>query len=231
MLEKGSKQVTKAYVKEIFASVQGEGLSVGEMQLFVRFCNCNLNCSYCDTSFKKDKKTAEYTEEELAKIILHSEIKMVSFTGGEPLTEVNFLRKLFPLIKPHKTIYLETNGTMTNALSSVIQYVDIVSADIKLKSVTKQENQFEVNDEFFNVAKEKKCFIKVVFADNIEKNEISEVVKIAEKYNLPIILQPVMVKNSFASDTKKLIEIYKIFYNLYPNTRLIPQVHKFLKII
>ena len=231
MLEKDSIRVTKTYVKEIFASVQGEGLHVGELQLFIRFCNCNLSCNYCDTSFKKDKKTVEYGVEELAKIILHSEVKTVSFTGGEPLCEVNFLKELLPLIKPHKTIYLETNGTMPNALSSVIKYIDVVSADIKLKSVTKQENQFEINNEFFNIAKEKECLIKVVFADNIEKNEIGEVIKIAKKYNLPIVLQPMMIKNNFASDINKLIEIYKLFYKLYPNTKLIPQVHKFLKII
>ena len=223
--------MTKAYVKEIFTSIQGEGLNVGELQLFVRFCNCNLSCNYCDTTFKKDKNTVEYTEEELAKIILHSEVKTVSLTGGEPLCEVEFLKKLLPLIKPHKIVYLETNGTMTNALSSIIKYVDVVSADIKLKSVTKQENQFEINKEFLTVAKEKKCFIKVVYDENIEKNEVGEVIKIAKNYNLPVILQPMMIKNSFASDVNKLIEIYNLFYKLYPNTRLIPQVHKFLNII
>ena len=41
----------KAKIKEIFASIQGEGPYVGVKQLFIRFCACNLNCDYCDTPF------------------------------------------------------------------------------------------------------------------------------------------------------------------------------------
>lgn len=38
-----------APVVEIFSSVQGEGLLVGERQVFLRFAGCNLCCAYCDT--------------------------------------------------------------------------------------------------------------------------------------------------------------------------------------
>ena len=223
--------MNKAYIKEIFTSIQGEGLYVGEMQIFVRFCRCNLNCKYCDTDFKKDKKSVLYTPMELAKELIHNEISSVSFTGGEPLTETDFLLELLPLIKKHKKIHLETNGTMTNELSLLIDNIDVVSADIKLKSVTKQENQFLINDEFMSVAKRKECFIKVVFDENIEKDEITQIIKIAKRYKLPIILQPMMIKDKFSTNPSKLIEIFKIFYTIYPNTRLIPQIHKFLKIL
>ena len=223
--------MNKAYVKEIFTSVQGEGLYLGEMQIFVRFCRCNLNCKYCDTDFKKDNKTLLYTPQKLASEILHNEVQTVSLTGGEPLMETEFLLEFLPLIKKQKKIYLETNGTMLNQLSAVIDNVDVISADIKLQSATKQKNQFFINDEFMSIAKKKECFIKVVFDEKIEKEEISKVTQIAKKHDLPIILQPKMIKNKFSCDTKKLIEIYKIFYTLYSKTRLIPQIHKFLKIM
>ena len=223
--------MNKTCIKEIFTSIQGEGLYVGEMQIFVRFCRCNLNCKYCDTDFKKDKNSLLYTPQELAEELLHNEVKSVSLTGGEPLMETEFLLEFLPLIKKHKKIHLETNGTLTSQLSCVIDNIDVVAADIKLQSATKQKNQFFINDEFMSVAKKKECFIKVVFDENIEKEEISQVVKIAKKHDLIVILQPLMNKNKLNSDIKKLISIFDIFYTLYPNTRLIPQTHKFLKVM
>ncbi|MBQ7449994.1 7-carboxy-7-deazaguanine synthase QueE [bacterium] len=223
--------MNKACIKEIFTSIQGEGLYAGEMQIFVRFCSCNLNCKYCDTDFKKDKKSVSYTSETLAEKLIHKEVSTVSLTGGEPLLETKFLLEFLPLIRNHKKVYLETNGTLTNELAQIIDYVDVVSADIKLKSATKQQNRFLINDEFMSVASKKECFIKVVFDENIEKNEIEQVVKIAKKYDLPIVLQPMMRKNSFCIKPEKAFEILKIFYKLYSNTRLIPQLHKFLEIL
>ena len=223
--------MNSTYVKEIFTSVQGEGLYVGEMQIFVRFCRCNLYCRYCDTKFKKDKNTILYTPDRLAEELLHNEVRSVSLTGGEPLLEVDFLKDFLPLIKKQKKINLETNGTLAGELSQIIDYIDVVAADIKLQSATKQKNQFLINDEFLNIARKKDCFIKVVFDENIEKEEIIQVVKIAKKYELPVVIQPMMNKNRFSSNISKLIEIFDIFYKIYPNTRLIPQTHKFLNVI
>ena len=223
--------MNKTLIKEIFTSIQGEGPYIGEAQIFVRFCNCNLNCKYCDTDFKRDKNTKLYSPSELAQELLHKEVSTVSLTGGEPLCEVKFLKEFLPLISIHKKIYLETNGTMTNELEQVIKFTDVISADIKLKSVTGQENQFEINDDFLSVAKQKECFIKVVFDENIEKEEVSKVIETARKHDLLLVLQPVMVGNNFKTDIKKIMEIFKIFSSIYPKTRLIPQVHKFLKVL
>src|SRR3989339_2270889 len=39
----------KAPISEVFSSYQGEGIFVGQPQVFIRFCGCNLRCGYCDT--------------------------------------------------------------------------------------------------------------------------------------------------------------------------------------
>lgn len=39
-------------VKEIFRTLQGEGLRMGKAAVFCRFSDCNLSCDFCDTDFK-----------------------------------------------------------------------------------------------------------------------------------------------------------------------------------
>ena len=76
------QQSTK--IREIFTSIQGEGPYVGEKQLFIRFCKCNLACNYCDTDFRIEKAKS-YSTSELKDVILKSDAETLSLTGGEPL--------------------------------------------------------------------------------------------------------------------------------------------------
>src|ERR1700733_9565371 len=39
----------EAPVLDIFLSRQGEGICVGDPQIFIRFGGCNVVCDYCDT--------------------------------------------------------------------------------------------------------------------------------------------------------------------------------------
>ena len=220
--------VEKVKIKEIFTSIQGEGLYVGEKQIFVRFCRCNLACNYCDTDFSfKDSK--EYSEIELFNFLLENNVKIVSLTGGEPLLETDFLLSFLKKYKEklNKKIYLETNGTLPEKLAELIDYIDIISMDIKLKSATFQENKFEDNEKFLDIANKKEVFIKVVFDNNILEEEIISCVKLASKYNNCIILQPKMPILS----NLEIEKIFDKFYKKYKNIRLIPQVHKFLNLL
>lgn len=42
-------------VVEKFVSINGEGRRAGELAAFVRFKGCNLQCSYCDTSWQMSR--------------------------------------------------------------------------------------------------------------------------------------------------------------------------------
>ena len=158
-----------ARIKEVFASIQGEGPYIGAKQLFIRFCDCNLRCHYCDTDFTGDSE--EYTPEGLLEVIKQFDLNTiysVSLTGGEPLLSVDFLEKFLPILKEHHLkIYLETNATLPDELKRIIDYIDVVAADIKLESATGMVKSFEAHDKFFEVCKGKECFAKIVFDDNI----------------------------------------------------------------
>ncbi len=68
----------------------------------------------------------------------------VSITGGEPLLQVDFLKNLLPKIKEKGLkAYLETNGTMPDRLSEIIDLVDIVAMDFKLPSMTGESDRLQ----------------------------------------------------------------------------------------
>ena len=221
----------KTFIREIFFSIQGEGPHVGEPQLFIRFSKCNLNCKYCDTDFNTDK-SKEYTSTELIDIIkTYGNNLTLSLTGGEPLLDTDFLEEFLPIAKNagHR-IYLETNGTLPDKLEKIIDYVDIVSADIKLKSSTGIDIDYKIFDKFFKISDTKETFAKIVFDKNITEIEISSVIELSKKYNIEIILQPMMIGDKFASNTEFNEKIFNKFYNKYKNVRIIPQMHKFLNV-
>lgn len=228
----------KSKIAEIFTSIQGEGPYVGVKQLFIRFCGCNLNCNYCDTDELDRNHYLEFTPDELKKYVEDFDLKSVhsvSLTGGEPLLWADFLVEFIPLLKNDFSgkIYLETNSTLKNNLEKIIDYVDIISADIKLPSASGIENSFAIHDEFFKTAKkyDKEIFAKIVFDQNILDDEISHCLKLAEKYNLEVILQPKTVENNITTDKDKIFEVFNKFLTSHINTRVIPQVHKFLGVM
>ena len=85
----------KAPIIEIFSSFQGEGLFIGQRQIFVRFAGCNLNCSYCDTGDSKSEKSGKLmTVDEVVDSIneiITPDCHVVSFTGGEPSLYPDFI--------------------------------------------------------------------------------------------------------------------------------------------
>ena len=104
----------KAPIIEIFSSFQGEGLLIGQRQIFVRFAGCNLNCNYCDTknSLSRDKGVLMTPEEVVSEIerILTPDCHMISFTGGEPSLYPDFINRVSELT--NLNIMLESNGTL-----------------------------------------------------------------------------------------------------------------------
>lgn len=220
----------KAFIKEIFESAQGEGPYVGYNQLFLRFTKCNLECNYCDTDFITELN--EYTPFELAEIVnKHTTVHSISLTGGEPLTEVDFLVEFLPLV--NKKIYLETNGTLYRNLEKIINNIDIISMDLKLNSASGNGDLFEVHQHFIETAIEakKEIYLKVVFDENITEDEIKNSIRLAKNNDILLVLQPKMDGDVLNLKSDFIHTTYCKFTQQYHNVRLIPQVHKFLNLL
>jgi len=237
-----------AEIIEIFESIQGEGLLVGVKQLFIRFCGCNLRCNYCDTAFSNGKRyTVDELMNELEKYDLEK-IHSISLTGGEPLLHSEFLQGFMYKAKnkhPKLKFYLETNATLYKKINEIIEYTDIIAADIKLNSSTNQTNQFEAHEEFFKAVrnyrvdcalskqydcKNKEMYAKIVFNETITNEEIEKSIELAEKYELEIILQPQMKKETLATSPEGIIKTLDKFLTKYKKVRVIPQTHKMIKV-
>ena len=117
-------------VKEIYLTLQGEGFHTGKHAVFCRFTGCNLwtglekdrkkaICTFCDTDFvgTDGLNGAKYLSAELLAEKIDElwqkdlKDKLVVFTGGEPLIQLN--KKLIDLLHAKKfKVAVETNGTI-----------------------------------------------------------------------------------------------------------------------
>lgn len=190
----------KGRISEVFDSVQGEGIYVGERQIFVRFFGCNLRCKYCDTSLND---FTEYEPGELfEKIRLYGEgFHSVSFTGGEPLLQKSFLKEVLQLTKKTGLVnYLETNGTLPESLEEVIDDVDIIAMDLKLPSSTGMDDHWDAHRRFLNIASRKAVFLKAVICGSTSEADLRQGIGLISRANHPPIL--VMQPNSFEENNQ-----------------------------
>ena len=106
-----SSETLKLRITEIFASLQGESVSVGIPTVFVRLTGCPLRCQYCDTAYAFSGGEWMQQEDILTKVNSF-QLKHVTVTGGEPLAQKNCLQLLKSLCEQGFNVSLETSGAL-----------------------------------------------------------------------------------------------------------------------
>jgi 7-carboxy-7-deazaguanine synthase len=117
---------------EIFASLQGEGPSLGQPSTFVRLSRCNLACEWCDTAytwrfdgdnrfhrddlaFERRANQVVMDEGDLAAAVAALVPGRLVITGGEPLLQGAALARMvtaLDAIRPGMHVEIETNSTV-----------------------------------------------------------------------------------------------------------------------
>jgi len=139
-----------APVLEVFASIQGEGAYMGQLQSFVRLRGCPLRCRWCDTPGswelastagvrvatpdgpeRHDQWATPFQVACWVASVEPDEPRPVSLTGGEPLLWPDFLIA-FKSMLGGRALHLETAGGHPATLERVLDAVDHVSLDLKL---------------------------------------------------------------------------------------------------
>lgn len=238
----------KINIVEVFSSIQGEGPCVGYRQVFVRLSGCNLTCAFCDTPDsrkfgevgqieltpgKRDFKTIQnpISASELAEYVNQLLVlphHSVSFTGGEPLCQVEAIRALAPLI--NGTIFLETNGTLVAELAEVLPHLDIVSMDIKLPSACGQE-LWQEHEEFLRLVNTATVFVKLVVTADTSDAEFKQAMELIAKVSptIPLIIQPVTPIHDCKGVTpEQVLAWQEQALTFLTDVRVIPQTHKFM---
>jgi organic radical activating enzyme len=117
-VERAAGDPEELKVSEIFASIQGEGVSAGEPATFLRLAGCNLHCVWCDTKYTWDWQAFDYDREvtRLSVDAVSQQLHALSprrlvITGGEPLIQQTGIAELLMQLSSDWFIEVETNGT------------------------------------------------------------------------------------------------------------------------
>lgn len=190
---------------EIFASLQGEGASMGRPVAFVRLSRCNLACTWCDTAYTWrfegdnrphrdglafDRKANQVVLEEgdvAARIMALGQDRLV-ITGGEPLLQGAALARMVALLEG-MSIEIETNGTVAPhpALDPLVSQYNISP---KLRHSGNPVDSAEIPERLAEWIQKPQAWFKFVIA---APDHVTEVLDLIAKHDLPrerIFLMP-----------------------------------------
>jgi 7-cyano-7-deazaguanosine (preQ0) biosynthesis protein QueE len=167
---------------EVFATVQGEGVSLGVPSVFVRLGGCNLSCGFCDTAytwdwsrFDKKKETVDVSADEVASLafdVARDGVRNVVFTGGEPLLQQKDLATLASRMKDRGfRVEVETNGTIVPEPALAV-LVDQWNVSPKLASSGNRLDARWVPDAIAWFAEHATAFFKLVV---VSKDDLGEI--------------------------------------------------------
>lgn len=249
--------MSSAYIDEVFASIQGEGPSVGRRHIFTRFIGCDLRCGFCDTpgavlpergeaprSCRAQMASGSFERELLPNpidmpllTILCERLRVpgssrpvLSLTGGEPLLQVAFLREWLPAVAGTFQVYLETNGIHADALQRIAALVDVVSMDLKLPSATGEKPRWEEHRRFLEAAQGRETVVKVVITAGTVMDDIIEAAELVAELDrsLPFVIQP--AGGNQAPPAERLMAMQNRVLTVLEDVRVIPQVHRLLQV-
>jgi organic radical activating enzyme len=190
----------RGHLLEVFSSWQGEGPYAGLKQVFVRLSGCHLRCVYCDTpdswerggtwtlggTARKNPVTVEETLDAIRSLGPHPS---VSFTGGEPVLQAEFLREVALGVRAMgmKT-YLDTSGTLSDRLARCADAIDVFAFDVKLPSCPGVKSDWEDVRRCLDLARGREAFVKIVVMQETREDEIAQAARIVPP-EMTLILQ------------------------------------------
>lgn len=179
---------------EIFASLQGEGPSMGLPVAFVRLSRCNLACTWCDTAytwrfegdnrphrdgiaFERKANQVTLSPAETAERIAALGQKRLVITGGEPLLQAGALAEMLAHL-PDISVEIETNGTVAPPARLDVR-VDQYNVSPKLSHSGNPADLALIPERLDSWAADPRAFLKFVIAS---PEDVAEVLELQRRY-------------------------------------------------
>jgi 7-carboxy-7-deazaguanine synthase len=215
-------------VNEIFLSVQGEGIHVGERTVFLRFYGCPLRCVWCDQPEalahtgvgRFETMSAEEVRDRLAGF---PAVRRLCLTGGEPVIAAK--ASLLWLLEDRRAAgwwsSIETSGA--RVVEELFEAVDFWTVAPKGRSAATFEGdpvaaQLPTLRRYAALPAERRQFKFVIQGPG----DVEDAVRIlgALDYRGAVVLQP----EHGSGEGRRVFEWWP--WDRWPEARLIPQTHK-----
>lgn len=123
--------------------------------------------------------------------------------------------------------YLETNGTLPEALTAAVEFADTVAMDIKLPSAAGGPELWAVHAKFLEIARRSDVFVKAVVSRATSQDEIRRCAELVSGIDrqIPLVIQPA---SGCAFADGFLLGLLDAALESLADVRVIPQCHKVL---
>ncbi len=222
-------------------------MDAGTRAVFLRFAGCNLACSYCDTPAAGTRLDAFPVQGDAGRTEIGNPVEcselidivargfecrgLAVLTGGEPLLQISALSHVINGLKEKGfRTYLETNGTLPEAMREVRATVDFVSMDIKLPAGQKGRDLSREHRRFLEAIEEGRGAVKIVIPGEASEGEVLAAVRLVADVRpaLPVFLQPVFRRAKPEVVGERLLHLQRAALTLLRDVRISVQMHKIL---